>query len=83
MNMEDRIYAIEEAQEKLQEGLDMLKNALRGLPSERYYESYILAHLDIWINGGNSHYLTGDTGIPEIIEQIRKEEKERKEDEEE
>lgn len=69
MTVQDRIEEIIEAQETLQAGLEQLRQALSGTPNELHYRSYILAHLDNWINGGNPY----DSTIPVIIEELEEE----------
>jgi len=66
MKIHERIEAIKNAQAKLQEGLEELRQALAGTRNKHYWDSYILGHLDNWINGGNPH----DDTIPNILEKI-------------
>jgi hypothetical protein len=61
------IEELEDAQAQLEAGYYALKDALSKLRGRSRYESYILAHLKNWIQGGNPY----DETIPKIIEAIR------------
>jgi len=66
--MQDRIFELEEAQEKINEAIDIIRQAVRGTEHEASADVYIIAHLNNWANGGNPY----DETIPKLIENIRK-----------
>jgi hypothetical protein len=68
MNKRDRIRLLNEASEKINLAIEDIREAISGTEYERYAESYILAHLKNWANGGASLDIT----IPELIVSIKK-----------
>jgi hypothetical protein len=65
----ERIEKLEQAQEKLNEAVRLIRLAVEDTNNERYCESYIIGHLKNWANGEH----TLDTTIPKLIEEIEKE----------
>ena len=63
----ERISKLEEAQYKIQEAIDLIKEAVDGTDDERMAESYIIGHLSNWANGDNP-YEKGT--IPQLIENL-------------
>ena len=62
----ERIDMLYDAQEKLGETIELIRQALKGTSRERYAESYILGHLENWRNA--SGY---DIGIEQYIDELR------------
>ena len=65
-----RIDKLEEAQILINRAKHKIREAVKDTSSERYAESYIIAHLDNWANGQS----TMDDTIPKMIETILEEE---------
>ena len=65
---QDRIFMLEEAQEKINEGIDMIRQAVNGTEHDAHSEAYIIAHLENWANSDAGY----DETIPKLIENIRK-----------
>ena len=62
----ERIDMLYDAQEKLGETIELIRQALKGTSREDYAESYILGHLENWIDA------TGyDIGIEQYIDELR------------
>ena len=65
MEKYERIELLTEAQQKLNECIDLIKTALKGTSDERYADAYILGHLRNWVDAGGH-----DKGIKQYIESI-------------
>ena len=70
MTDSERIQMLEEAQEKINEAVHLIRGSMDGTNNEAYSERYIIGHLSNWANGGNPH----DETIPVLIEKIQNEE---------
>ena len=66
----ERIQLLEEAKEKINEAVSLIREALENTDFETSAEAYIIGHLDNWANGNNPY----DEHIPKIIEELENEE---------
>ncbi len=64
MEKGERLRKLEEAQEHINQAIDLIREAIKGTPEETGSEQYIIGHLDNWCNNNNSM----DTTIPKMIE---------------
>ena len=71
LNKNERIEMLEDAQEKINEAIDLITEAVRDTDDEASAQAYIIAHLKNWANGENPY----DDHIPNLIESIRKSKK--------
>ena len=67
MEKEERIELLGQAQEKINEAIDLIRNAVGGTEQENSADAYIIGHLSGWANGDNPY---DDTAIPKLIESI-------------
>lgn len=74
---QERIELLQEAQDKLGEVIEMVDQALKGTTHQRHAETYLLGHLNNWMDSGNRF----DMGIQQYIDKLQ-EEGEYEEDEE-
>jgi len=70
MEKNERIIALEEAQDLINQAIDLIHEAVADTDEARSADAYILAHLDNWANGNNQY----DQHIPNIIESINDQE---------
>lgn len=66
MDKYERKELLENAQDKINEGIELIRQALKDTTHERHAEAYIIGHLDNWANGGNPY----DETIPTLVEKI-------------
>ena len=71
LNKNERIEMLEDAQEKINEAIDLITNAVCGTNLAATVSAYTVAHLTNWANGENPY----DDHIPNLIESIRKSKK--------
>jgi hypothetical protein len=70
-DMADRIYALEEAQDHLEEALDLVRQAVRGTRLEDRAHAYIIPSLAMCI-GDDHGYLGGQpSNLAEMIRTFR------------
>ena len=69
---QERIELLEEAQEKLGEVIGLVEEALKGSSHQRHAETYILSHLNNWLDSGNRF----DIGIQQYIDKFKEEQEE-------
>ena len=55
MNLDERIELLEQAQEKINEAVDLITEAVRDTGSEASADAYIIGHLSYWANGNNPY----------------------------
>ena len=65
MEKYERIELLTEAQQKLNECINLIKTALKGTSDECYADAYILGHLRNWVDAGGY-----DKGIQQYIESV-------------
>ena len=75
---EERIEMLEEAKVKLEESIDLIVQALRGTQWESHARSYIVGHLEGWVDSHNRFNM----GIEQYIEKMREGFEEEYDDEE-
>lgn len=68
---EDRMNALDEAQEKLGEAIEQIEFAVSGLPMESNIRVYMIEHLKIMASNDHN-FLTNDTNIDQLRESLRK-----------
>ena len=68
MEKHERIKLLVEAQERLNESIDLIKIALQGTSYERQADAYILGHLRNWVDAFGY-----DVGIQQYINNIEDE----------
>ena len=73
--LEERLEQLTEAQDLLQEAADLIRHALKGTNHEAHAESYILGHLENWIDARGY-----DTGIEQYKKMLEEDETEEEED---
>ena len=66
---QERIELLQEAQGKLTEAVDLIEQALKGTTHERHAQTYLIGHLNNWIDSGNRF----DMGIQQYIDKIAEE----------
>jgi hypothetical protein len=69
MPTEERIELLSEAQAKLAEAISLIEQGLRGTSHQRHAESYLLGHLNNWMDSGNRF----DMGIQQYIDKLEEE----------
>jgi hypothetical protein len=67
MNKREKIVLLENALDKLNEGLDLVKQVVRDMPDRRSYEAYLIGHLENSIDGVNPH----DQNVAKLLEVVR------------
>lgn len=67
---EERIELLEQAQEKLREAIDLIREAVADTNQESSAEAYIIGHLENWAEGNNQY---DTTAIPYLIESLEEE----------
>jgi hypothetical protein len=72
MTQTERIELVEEAREKLQEAIELLRQAF---PNDPYVDAYMIDHLQVRV-GGDDLFLSCDLNMTQLIERIEKEEEE-------
>jgi Arc/MetJ-type ribon-helix-helix transcriptional regulator len=75
---EERRFLLEDAQIKIHEAIEAIREAVRDTENERSAEAYIIAHLEGWAEGTNSHEFTA---IPRLLEDLEKDEDDEEESE--
>jgi oligoribonuclease (3'-5' exoribonuclease) len=70
---QERIELLEEAQAKLGEAIGLIEEALKGSSHQRHAETYILSHLNNWVDSGNRF----DMGIQQYIDKLKEEQEKR------
>lgn len=68
MDTRDRIISLEEAKYLLEQAVDAITQALRGTSHQSHAESYIIAHLNNWIDSPGYDY-----GIQQYIDELEEE----------
>lgn len=68
---EDRMNALDEAQEQLADAIENLKFAVSGLPMQGHTEAYLIDHLECFQSGDHT-FLTNDLNIDKVRESLRK-----------
>lgn len=68
--IEDKIELLKDAQSKLIEVIDQVRESVEDTDWESTAESYIIAHLENWCYGNNPY---DDTTLPKLIEHLEKE----------
>lgn len=71
-DIEDILYDLEQAKDMLAEVVDLIRQALRGTNQSKHAESYILSHLENWIDSRGY-----DMGIQQYIDEIKQEQREK------
>jgi hypothetical protein len=71
MDIQERQELLEQAQEKINEAIELIRVALEGTNQERGAEVYIIGHLDSWANGETESF-----GIPNMISDLNSNEDE-------
>jgi len=66
---QSRIDSLLEAQDLINEAIELIKDSLHGTEHLTHAEAYIIAHLDNWANGGNPY----DYNILKYIEELERE----------
>ena len=66
----ERMELLENAQDKINEAIELIREAVENTECEKSIEYYIIPHLSNWANGNNPY----DEHIPNIIKQINNEE---------
>ena len=66
MDKQERINLIQEAEQKIVEAIDLIKEAVADTPEEAGCDAYILGHLKTLIGNGNPY----DHHTGKIIEQL-------------
>lgn len=67
MNTNERIALLERAAERIEDAIEDIRKAVNGMGRiEDSVETYMIAHLDNWVNGVNRY----DETIPRLIEEI-------------
>jgi len=72
MKKYEKLEMLEEAQAKLNEGLDLIKDAMsdtEDIGLRRQLDAYMIPHLENWINGGNPYDFTLDKLIEKVESQ--------------
>jgi hypothetical protein len=69
---QERIEILEEAQAKLEEAIGLIEEALKGSSHQRHAETYIIGHLNNWVDSGNRF----DMGIQQYIDKFKEEQEE-------
>ena len=73
MTFQDRIFAIEQAQELMREANQLIKEAVRGTESAQMCDAYVTSHLEILIDSDHC-YFTSSTNLENIKESLKDEE---------
>jgi hypothetical protein len=68
--VEEKITQLEEAKEKIDEAVDLIRRAVEGTNNDNAAEAYIIPHLENWAEGNNPY---DATTIPRLIEDLREE----------
>lgn len=68
LSVEERVELLEDAQTKINEAIELIREAVYETSFENSSESYLIGHLDNWVNGNNPY----DEHIPKIIEELEK-----------
>lgn len=71
-DLEDRLHQLYEAQGMMEEVIEAVSRAIRGMDSEGWADAYVLAPLKI-LGRPDHGYLTRDSGIHSIVENLEKE----------
>jgi len=67
MDKHDRIEKLQEAQEKIEEAVSLIEDALRETDMADQADAYIIGHLNSWAHGDNPY---DRTAIPRLIEDM-------------
>ena len=67
MDNEERTELLEQAQNKINEAIELIEEALEGTHLSSEASAYIIAHLNGWANGDNPY---DSTAIPKLIEHL-------------
>ncbi len=65
-NKYERIEQLQNAQQMIKDATQLIREAIKGTPSERGSEQYILGHLDNWSSEDNGM----DDTLPKIIRSL-------------
>jgi len=65
MTISERINNLEEAQDHLNQAIELISVALRDTEHERHADVYIIAHLNNWVDAHGY-----DTGIAQYIQEL-------------
>lgn len=65
MTISERINNLEEAQDHLNQAIELISVALRDTEHERHADAYIIAHLNNWVDAHGY-----DTGIAQYIQEL-------------
>lgn len=66
MDNYERIELLEDAQDKINEAISLIREAVEETDLEQSAEAYIIGHLANWANGNNPY----DRHIPKMIEEL-------------
>ena len=66
----ERIELLREAQEQLNQSIELIRVALRGTNQETHANAYILGHLKNWVDASGNYNM----GIEQYIEELEYEE---------
>lgn len=69
-DLEERKELLIEAQAKLKEAISLIEQGLKGTSHQRHAESYLIGHLNNWVDSGNRF----DMGIQQYIDKLEEEE---------
>ncbi|MFW5847856.1 MAG: hypothetical protein ACOCVF_02970 [bacterium] len=64
---DEKIEQLEQAQEKINEAVELIKSAVKDTNMDNECESYIIGHLENWAEGLNQYDYTS---IPKLIKRI-------------
>ena len=70
-DINDRIYALEEAQGHLEEALDLVRQAVRGTRLEDRADAYIIPSLAMCIGDGHGYLGSQPSNLAEMIQALR------------
>jgi len=66
LTRDERLDLLNDAQYKLRDAIDLIREAVEGTEEERMAEAYIIPHLENWTEGVNRY----DHTIPKIYNAI-------------
>ena len=70
-DINDRIYALEEAQGHLEEALDLVRQAVRGTRLEDRADAYIIPSLAMCISDDHGYLAGQPSNLAEMIQALR------------
>jgi len=68
MDRNERLATLEEAQEKLQEAIELIEQAVRGQRNERGVDAYLLATLKMCASNDHGYLGRQDYNLGDLIE---------------